>query len=789
MPIGNIADKVSKSALDKMDSRDNKPSVEPGFEDGMDFSSLFDSIEEDFGAPDSGQDGFSSSFDVGTGVDNNSFSGASNTFGNLDLGGQFNIGNMNQQQQPVIKKKSVVDLAMDASGEAAKSGANIVKDMIKSIALRNYDDFAGYSASLAVIGGVTALLGFALGLTGVLSGVRAISFASFPFDIMMGGGVASALGIAGIGCSALGILGKNEPNDKLSELPDIPIENKALDNFEFETDEALWNDEEEYASMLDGVFGGSQTETEDDVSITFNENEEVKGFELTECDFDFVEKPEVSTDELMENLPQHVAIMNRKELYNIFKGFFHTNTPGFSDKLELDIDSDEFKGIRATVFEALAAASKQDIDDIDTEIESIVSTFFCYVIKVRRIKGLTKLEDVKREMEAYFRDSSEDISVVATVSIERNCYKITLTKGISAIVTVGDCLKIPEVESYMLNESNELPFLAGIDEYGNAITANGRNYTTMLIAGKQRSGKSWYVNSIIMTLMAFNSPEDVEFLIIDPKESTLFKTIACMPHVCGLHNDNNIITILQDIIEKEGKRRKKIMADNVAEDIWDLRKRKGIKIPILYIVIDEFMTVLSNLSINGMDKELVEILHVIITQLPSSGIHLLFVPHRAQGVVDKTTRANMLFTAAVRADIEIVKETLDDKRWDRLLTQPGDTALKMVDIGVTKFVRGAAIATSNSDNMTLIENMAKAYYKIGVDIPNMRTVGAGYNRNEQSIKHILMLDSGDSEHVKYDSRDNAEKLSLHGSIKDWLDDEVEDVDELLNEASLDELNQ
>ena len=234
--------------------------------------------------------------------------------------------------------------------------------------------------------------------------------------------------------------------------------------------------------------------------------------------------------------------------------------------------------------------------------------------------------------------------------------------------------------------------------------------------------------------MVFNSPEDVQFLFIDPKESNLFKTLALMPHVCGLHNDSNILGIFKDLIDNEGPRRKKLLADNRCENVWDLRK-KGIKIPILYIVIDEVMTVISNLG--SSDKEFMSLIKVVVTQLPSLGIRLIMVPHRSQGVVDKTVRTNIGFTAAVRADTEVVQETLDIKKWTTPLLNPGDTALKMQGFGKEMFIHSLAVTTTDTDNTDHIMSIARSFYKMGVEIPDMRNIGIGYNRDIEHIRNEL----------------------------------------------------
>ena len=181
-----------------------------------------------------------------------------------------------------------------------------------------------------------------------------------------------------------------------------------------------------------------------------------------------------------------------------------------------------------------------------------------------------------------------------------------------------------------------------------------------------------------MALMLFNPPEWVQFLIIDPKKSNLFKTMSLMPHVFGLHDDSNILKVLDDVIEVEAPRRKDMLASERCDDIWALRD-KGIMLPILYIVIDEYITVINNLD-KDQQKEFDTKFQVIISQLPSLGIRLLFVPHRATGIVNKTNRTMIQYTAAVRADIEDVKDTLGIAKWDRALTRPGDTAVKNANI-------------------------------------------------------------------------------------------------------------
>jgi len=764
MPIGDLSNKVSQTASEKVNTKNNPPKYADGFGDEDDdfFESLFDDIDlDDFGSSTSSPSSSPSSLD---------------SFGSF---GSPKIGGLNQGQ-PVDTKKEpdALDITIKAVGEASLSTGKVIVSMIKSVRTRNADDIGKFSKNMLLTGiGIagTSLLFFLIGIFGGLSGMR-----SLAFDLLISSLLSAGTGLAGIGGSALRIITRGEyVGQSISDIPEI--------NSSTSSDSSLEEDisDDDYDDIFDELFGGDDDEdnsldefdfsTISDRSGSTNTGYEQKKSNTSMADMSPKELQE-KFSELVKDVQSNQPLLTREYLFNTFKNFFMLNNPDFSKKEEIDSDSSEFHNLEVLCTQALAAAAKKDIKEIESKLTQATSTFFCYILRMNRVKGLNKLDDIEREIEAYFRDDAEDESVVATVYIERDYYKIVVTKGVRAVVTIGDCLQLPEVREFFLNTKNKLPIIAGIDDYGNPILADAKNYTTIMIAGKPRSGKSWYVLSIIIVIMIFNLPEDVQLLLIDPKQSTLFTYLSFMPHVCGLHDDSNILQVLRDIIEVEAPRRKKILKDNMCENIWDLRERKGIKIPVLYIVIDEVMTVISNLAPTAQDKEFNRLLNIIVTQLPSSGIYLLLVPHRATGVVDKTMRVNMAFTAAVRAEEEVVKETLDVKKWDRPLTQPGDIALKLSDVGLAKFVRGATVAYSNdkdisdSLNFVFIENVAKTFYKMGVYIPDMSTIGCGYNRNDSKIKEMLEL-GGNGKKVQFD-------------LDELNNIENEDLSTLISEADL-----
>lgn len=737
----NLSNKVSGDDVERLKDTRNPPEFESGFEESeLDggFSDLFDDLE--FG--DSSSDSSSSSGSSGgmsTGFNSGGSSGGMITGFNTTLNGGLNIGGINNQQNQAQQTKSAYDKMFDAAGESLAAIGEILVEAVKSIKLRTADDWGYFSNKTLKVSVIMIGASILLGLIGLIGNIGALKPLRLPLDLSLAGILTLGTGLVGLGAAALYIefYGVGDANN-VDIVPDI----------EQETDDSYDDDLE---SLLGDAFG------EDELDGMFSDAEEEEDEDpfanLVPDKFEDEEPPKEKVDynNQVDSVGANTPLMNREYLFNTLKSFFPINTPGFSDNKVIDSESDTFYTLETLCVKALASAGKMEFEDAaeKTHLETANETHFTYELRLKRIRGLTRLEDIEKEIVAYFRSSTDDTSVSCKADLEGDFYKLIINKGTNALITLGDLFSVEEVRNYILDTDKALPFIAGISEIGQPVLTDGKYYDTMLIAGKPRSGKSWYVLSILWTMMCFNTPEDVQFLIIDPKESNLFKVLSLMPHVCGLHDDINILKILRDVIDNEGARRKKLLADNRCENVWDLKK-KGINIPILYIVIDEVMTVISNLS--GNEKEFFSLMKVIVTQLPSQGIRLIMVPHRSQGVVDKTIRTNIGFTAAVRADTEVVCETLDIKKWTRPLLNPGDTALKMQGFGQEILVHGPAVTTTDSENTEHITSVARAFYKMGVEIPDMSNLGIGYNRDMEHIRSELELESNSSR-VQFDLND------------------------------------
>lgn len=764
---------ISQADRDQLNNRDNPPEYDSDF-DGSGGDDGFDSIdfddflgEDDFGGGSSGGSdifggnpsspfGGNASINNSGGVsafgnpqNNNIFGGTPTVgYGQTDIFGNPINGGVGQQQQQNQVKEDAFGKLYDNSVDAAKSLYNIVVDLIKSVRTRTADDLGYLSTQLIKYGAIISTVSIIVGIFGSIVGFAMIKFSALPSTMMIAGMITLSIGLISMGVASAAITRANTSvsNTSLDDLPDA----SSFSEFEDATD--VVNDS--IGAQLDDLFS---LEDLDDLDEILGEDvDDIESNSTSEEEDVFIptdeDLPPIDYAEALENIREN-QLISREILVNTFIPMLPINTPKFADKKLLNSSDDAYISIRICVLKALARVTGTDLNTVESEIESIEDSFYSYTIMASRINKCNKLDEIAREVERYLRDDSSDTSVNATVTIEGDSYKIIVTKGETAVVTFGDAFKQSYVKDFYMNTKNKLPMIQGIDELGRVLLADAKAFDTMLVAGKPRSGKSWYVLSILMSLMMFNTPEDVQFVIVDPKESYMFKTLSLMPHVCGLHDNKRILQILDDIIEKEAPRRKKLFKDHRVDDIWALRD-KGIKLPILYIVIDEYITVRTDL---GDDyKELDRRLQVLISQLPSQGIRLLFVPHRATGIVDKTNRTMIQYAAAVKANNDEIIDTLDIKKWTRPLVNPGDIAIKSSKVPDGAYVRGAALTTSDGKNTELIENIAKAFYKMGVEIPDMgEAMSIACNRDENYVREELSLNG---KIIQYDANNIFDEL-------------------------------
>lgn len=165
----------------------------------------------------------------------------------------------------------------------------------------------------------------------------------------------------------------------------------------------------------------------------------------------------------------------------------------------------------------------------------------------------------------------------------------------------------------------------------------------LLVAGTTGSGKSAFLELLVLSLCERLSPHDLEVALFDFKGGAGLASCATLPHVVG---------IVSDLDASQARRALSSLAGAVAERkaalaeaglpsfaAWEAR---GDAPPRLLVVVDEFQEVSSQL------REFVPDLTRIAAQGRSLGMHVVLATQRPAGAVTPEIRANTNTTIAFR---------------------------------------------------------------------------------------------------------------------------------------------
>lgn len=125
-------------------------------------------------------------------------------------------------------------------------------------------------------------------------------------------------------------------------------------------------------------------------------------------------------------------------------------------------------------------------------------------VKVSKILSLA--DDIKLNL------AVNDIRIEAPVP-GKAAVGIEVPNATKSSVLLRDLLESEE----LINAKSPLAFAAGKDVSGKVVVADLAKMPHMLVSGTTGSGKSVFTNSILMTYLYRCKPQDVRFIIIDPK--------------------------------------------------------------------------------------------------------------------------------------------------------------------------------------------------------------------------------------------------------------------------------
>ncbi len=259
----------------------------------------------------------------------------------------------------------------------------------------------------------------------------------------------------------------------------------------------------------------------------------------------------------------------------------------------------------------------------------------------------------------------------------------------------------------------ELPLLFGKNAAGKELIADLASMPHMLVAGATGQGKSVCLNSLINGLLMTRTPEQLKFIMVDPK-SVEFTPYASIPHLLvPVITDNRKVIFSLHWAVAEMEKRLKMFARARVRNIYDFNHRKVITqtdmfgadeqinsdlprtVPYIVIIIDEVADLMATNA-----KDVVPDIGRLTAKARAAGIHLILATQRPDAkVITGTIKANIPGRVAFKTSSAVDSRTILDDAGAENLIGKGDMLFRSKD-GLLVRAQGAWISDEEITRIT-----------------------------------------------------------------------------------------
>ncbi len=253
----------------------------------------------------------------------------------------------------------------------------------------------------------------------------------------------------------------------------------------------------------------------------------------------------------------------------------------------------------------------------------------------------------------------------------------------TAIVRLRDVMQTQE----FVNHKSKLAFALGRDVAGHTMVADLAKMPHLLIAGATGTGKSVGINSLLISLLFRNTPQDVKFIVVDPKrvELNLYNGIPHLLTPVVIDHEKAVNALKWAVSEME--RRYKLLSEVGKRNIIEYNESNELKMHYIVIIVDELADLMAVAQAD------VEAAIVRLAQMARAvGIHLVLATQRPSvEIITGLIKANITSRIAFAVASQIDSRTILDGSGAEKLLGNGDLLFTSAEFNKPKRVQGAYI--------------------------------------------------------------------------------------------------
>ena len=343
--------------------------------------------------------------------------------------------------------------------------------------------------------------------------------------------------------------------------------------------------------------------------------------------------------------------------------------------------------------EANVAIIQKTLNDFEIEVEmgevNIGPTVTQYTLRPAEGVRLSAIVALQNDLKLALAASS--IRIEAPIP-GRSLVGIEVPNKTSASVRLRELF---ELEDFQRHPSG-LGFVIGRDVAGKPIVEDLSKMPHLLIAGATGSGKSVSINVLLTSLLMRNTPDDVKFIIIDPKrvEMSLYNGLPHLMTPIIIDHQKAVNALRWSVAEMD--RRYHLLSEARKRNITEYNEVSPAPLSYLVVIVDELADLMT-VARNDVETTIVRLAQMA----RAVGIHLVLATQRPSvDIITGLIKANITSRIAFAVASQIDSRTILDQAGAEKLLGRGDLLYITAEMAQPRRLQGALISEKEVKRVT-----------------------------------------------------------------------------------------